>query len=189
MTKECLDARDKYWLIKDETLSGMQLDNFNKHIQGCLECQRFIKDTDGLISEYSSMPLYDLDEYSYTQMMNKVLLKKSVLSFWPLSRKTDVSIKSNFPRYAFVSLIVIATIALLVYFNLEKPEIKKPVISFDWKAEKIENNIQKIDSSLVIIKTRTVTKTLFQKDPWKSSAYLLARDIERMQTELNKSSL
>jgi|GEM_PF-3680525 len=188
MTNKCKQIRDYYWLIVDKTITQEQLKSYQDHLEICPECRAYASDFGDLDNELSILPLYDLNENSYRNMITKLPSRRKWLS---ILHSKESSTERNYVRFAFTGAVVIITIALLILFNSEEPlkQISKPVFSLDWKAEKIENNFHKIDSSIITIRTKDVRSYLVQEDAWKSDVYLLARDIERMQAELNKSTL
>lgn len=189
MKEACNKIRDLYWLVKDYTANDEDLKTYREHLNSCRDCLRFVNDTDEILDDYSSQQLYDLDESTYTKMLSKSTGWISLLKRKFFIRK-QINYGAKYTKYAFIGLVLIISVLTIVFFNTEKRNnhLRKPVLSFDWKAEKIENNIQKIDSSLVYIQTKKFSGNL-QKDPWKSSAYLLARDIEKMKMELKNSTL
>ena len=189
--KICSKFEQEVFLFMDNSLPEDSRTYWTNHLEECKVCRLYMKTVEETENTYKTLALCDIDEVVYEKMIQNALEEKSYVG---KLFKINFRRKHTYYKLAFTGLVFILTLFMIILFNRGKPSLKinKASVSFDWNAEKIDNRISQIDSSIYLMQNQKKIDYLFEKilqDKWRLKAYTLSRDIQMMEKQLKQSVL
>ncbi|PKL90022.1 MAG: hypothetical protein CVV23_01395 [Ignavibacteriae bacterium HGW-Ignavibacteriae-2] len=184
------------WLYIDGDLKPEKIKFWDDQMESNPQLRRIFEETKELLKIYDSETLHDIDDPAFEKMLTAATRKgkrKFGGSFFNLIYTGDNNGSGvNFSKIAFVSLIMIASIVILLLS--EKPNSVKTISNelLDWEAETISSQINQIETGLSIIEDEKLEQYMLYKrtgDVWSVHVKSIRNDIEKLIKETDRRPL
>ena len=197
--KLCEEFENEMWLFIDHSLDKEKEKLWQNHLAICPHCSTLLKTSVETIENYSKIPLDDLLNGSYKNIINTITADKEKPEHLVLPIKRNRTLTEIFGFYKLTlggALVAAALIILFVTFinDPKIPEIKKelPKQILAWNDNQMADRLEKVGNQIYSLKTDEwdiyfIRKN--KKENWSKALSSIQKQIRKMQKEVTSASL
>ncbi|MCU7495286.1 MAG: zf-HC2 domain-containing protein [Ignavibacteria bacterium] len=183
----CEEFEKKMWLFMDSSLNKEEMLYWESHLRECRLCSGLLLETKEALSVYESLPFEDLEEETFTKMVNKAVKKKRagfILGRF-LEAVYEFLFGNYFRKFAFGGAAFMALAALLLFISRPgerefPPVMKKSPPSENRSTPSMSTNIAEMKATVKATKKTAPVKATRYEWQDKATAY----NIKRVGTSL-----
>ena len=183
-------------LYIDKQLDPNRMKFWDGQVSLSPELRTVLNETLEVLNLYSAESLHDIAEPEFSKIVAAATKRRRVFGrIWNKlsgisNNENDFGINS--PKIAFGSLLVVASLVMLLL--TDRPNTVKQISSelLDWDAEVIHEQMQEIDGGLSLIEDENLKKYLLYemtKDEWSRDYYMIKKDIQNLIEETEDRKL
>jgi len=194
---QCEEFEREVFLFVDDVLSNKRVKLIEHHLEDCDICKSVLEDVKVTTAAYDALPLNDVDESSFSRMINNTTKCLSM----PEIDKKNLSPKGRslvemfgFYRLTFGGAAVAAAIILIIISFLREPGLEKglPIDILDWHGDNITSRIERIENRILSLQSDEwdiyiVRKN--KKENWDATLKSIHNQINKMKKSTNKNEL
>jgi len=184
------------WLYIDGSLNSEEKDFWDAQLIKHKELKNFYENTLNTLSKYDIQNQSSLSEKEFEEMIDAAT--EQVTFFSPadgfITHILETFFSNNLSTAKVVLTGILSVVALLILLTTEKPNavknISKDILS--WRGESINQEISSVDNSIDVLSVDEWEKYQYFRathDKWEQTFYQLNNEIERMQKEIEDTSL
>ncbi|MGE5432616.1 MAG: hypothetical protein ACM3QX_16150 [Syntrophomonadaceae bacterium] len=123
----CEEFEKKMWQFMDNGLNEEEMLFWGKHVRECALCSTRLLETKEVLALYDNLPMEDMEEETFTRMINKAVKKKRIFSinFRVPDFLYELSSDGFIKKFAFGSAAFAAVMVIL--FFMYKPAGNLPL--------------------------------------------------------------
>lgn len=177
------------WLYLDGCLDSEEKVFWDEQLSRHNELKSFYNNILHTLSKYDVQDQTSLSEKEFEEMIGAAT--KQVTFFTPILEKY---FSNNLSTTKVVLTGMLTVAALLILLTTEKPNAVKNISNdiLSWQGESINREISSVDNSIEVLSVDEWEKYQYFRathDKWEQAFYLLNNEIERIQKEIEETSL
>ena len=197
--KLCKEFESEMWLFLDHSLEEERKKFWQNHLVSCTDCSSLLKISSETIEQYDQVPLDDLSDSSYKDIINTITTDKERPEHlvMPIKRNRTLFEIFGFYKLTFGGALVAAAIIFLfiTFINDPKiPEIKTelPKQILAWNDKQTADRLEKVGDQIYSLKTDDwdiyfIRKN--KKENWNKALSSIQKQIRKMQKEVASASM
>lgn len=184
------------WLYIDGFLSSEEKNFWDEQLSKHSELKNYYENTLDSLLKYDLQNENILSDNEFKEMIDFTVNKGTILSPADnfITHILETLFSNSMSNVKVILTGVLSVIALLILLTTEKPNavksISKDILS--WQGESINQEISSVNNSLDVLSAEEWEKYQYFKathDDWEQTFYLIDSEIERMQKEIEDTSL
>ena len=167
------------WQYMDKSLPHEKMEFWREKISSIVELQKILQEANETLEEYNDFSSSDLDDSKFNRMID---VATSKVSFFEAVKSLFTKMENQMiPKIAFGSILIIATLTILILSNKPNPINNITNTAFGWEDENMDDRFANINTKISLLENEDLRKYYLYsrtKDEWD-------REIISIDKELN----
>lgn len=196
MNKELNKLKERFeveiWLYIDGSLSEKDHRFWDDQISKHRELKNYYDEVIGSLQFYKENSSEELSDEAFNLMLQSIKKPSSIGEL--INSFFEIFFSNNFLALKAVVAATLAVVALVILLTTEKPNAVKSISEdiLSWHGETINRDLNAVDESIETLSMKEWEKYELIKanyDEWEQSYFILNKEIESMQNDLEETSL
>jgi putative lipase involved disintegration of autophagic bodies len=178
------------WQYLDGNLSEERMKFWDKQIISNDELKRMLQSQREIFDSYKDISDEDLSDIKFKNMIDIATSKISIYETIKLFFLSDEN--RVIPKLAFVSLLLIASVTILILSNKPNPVNNITKFAFGWNDDSLDNNFANISTKISYLENEDLRKFYIYsrtKDEWDREVFSIDKKINNLMEETNSRAL